>query len=59
MNPNTRWQFNPFDQAQPLKKHESKVQPGLPRAQSLTELQGPQSNPVDMFLFVCFYVSSK
>ncbi|CAF0750220.1 unnamed protein product [Adineta ricciae] len=46
MNSNTRWQFNPFDQTQPLKKHESQVQPGLPRVQSLTELQGPQPNPV-------------
>ncbi|UJR24652.1 hypothetical protein I4U23_006026 [Adineta vaga] len=46
MNPNTRWQFNPFDHVEPLKKHESQSRSGLPRAQSLTELQEQQRQPI-------------
>ena len=39
MSSTTRWQFNPFDHVQPLRKSEFSKQSGLPRSQSLTELQ--------------------
>ncbi|CAF0986127.1 unnamed protein product [Adineta steineri] len=45
MQGNTRWQFNPFDRVQPLKRHDVSTQWSVPRSKSLTDLQESPSQP--------------
>lgn len=39
MDTNARWNFNPFDQMQPVRPIESPQQQVIPRSRSLTELR--------------------
>ena len=51
MDSKTRWQFNPFDQVQPLRQQENSQQQNLPRSGSLNEIREQQRRPVRVWIF--------
>ena len=51
MDSKTRWQFNPFDKLQPLRKNEN-----LPRSQSFNEIREQQRQPVRIMLCFLYHI---